>query len=394
MNKETIEALRQIEKEKSIPFDAAHRGAGGRSPFRLPKDARTPSRSPRSRSTGRRARSTCSSSSSPRARSRSSRTRRPRSTPPWPSAQEITPEDFGRIAAQTAKQVIYQRIREAEQGIVFKEYSDRVGEIVTGIVQQSDSRYTLVDLGRVEARLPKSEQVPTERYEHGMRLKAVIKEVSQNPKEPPDHPVAAQRGAGAPAVRAGGSGDHPTGWSRSWAWPASRAIAPRSRWSRTATGWTRWAPAWARGARGCAWWCPSCGARRSTSSPSTRSRRASWPSRFRRPGCERCILDDEQLRGDGGGARRPAVAGHRQGRAERAPGQPADRLEDRHQVRDRDERGGHRVRGDRGGAGGGRRSLSRADGGRQALSQRGAAGQSILRHTGASGTRRRSEAAE
>ena len=52
-------------------------------------------------------------------------------------------------------------------------------------MQQSDSRYTLVDLGRVEARLPKSEQVPTERYEHGMRLKAVIKEVSQNPKEPP-----------------------------------------------------------------------------------------------------------------------------------------------------------------------------------------------------------------
>jgi len=99
--------------------------------------------------------------------------------------REITPDDFGRIAAQTAKQVIYQRIREAEQGIVYQEYSRRIGEIVTGIVQQSDSRYTLVDLGRVEARLPKSEQVPTERYEHGMRLKAVIKEVSQNPKEPP-----------------------------------------------------------------------------------------------------------------------------------------------------------------------------------------------------------------
>ena len=60
-----------------------------------------------------------------------------------------------------------------------------MGEIVTGIVQQSDNRYTLVDLGRVEALLPKSEQVPTERYEHGMRLKAVIKEVSPNPKGPP-----------------------------------------------------------------------------------------------------------------------------------------------------------------------------------------------------------------
>src|SRR5660398_195721 len=59
------------------------------------------------------------------------------------------------------------------------------GEIVTGIVQQSDNRYTLVDLGRVEALLPKSEQVSTERYEHGMRVKAVIKEVSHNPKGPP-----------------------------------------------------------------------------------------------------------------------------------------------------------------------------------------------------------------
>jgi N utilization substance protein A len=99
--------------------------------------------------------------------------------------EEITPDDFGRIAAQTAKQVIYQRIREAEQDLFFREYSTRVGEIVTGIVQQSDNRYTLVDLGRVEGLLPKSEQVPTERYEHGMRLKAVIKDVEQNPKGPP-----------------------------------------------------------------------------------------------------------------------------------------------------------------------------------------------------------------
>lgn len=99
--------------------------------------------------------------------------------------REVTPDDFGRIAAQTAKQVIYQRIREAEQDMFFREYSGRVGEIVTGIVQQSDNRYTLVDLGRVEALLPKSEQVPNEKYEHGMRIKAVIKEVSQNPKGPP-----------------------------------------------------------------------------------------------------------------------------------------------------------------------------------------------------------------
>src|ERR671921_795384 len=70
---------------------------------------------------------------------------------------EVTPADFGRIAAQTAKQVILQRIREAERDMMFDEYQDRVGELITGIVQQSDSRYTLVQLReRVEALLPKS----------------------------------------------------------------------------------------------------------------------------------------------------------------------------------------------------------------------------------------------
>src|ERR671926_86955 len=73
--------------------------------------------------------------------------------------RDVTPHDFGRIAAQTAKQVILQRIREAERDMMFEEYRDRVGELITGIVQQSDSRYTLVQLReRVEALLPKSEQ--------------------------------------------------------------------------------------------------------------------------------------------------------------------------------------------------------------------------------------------
>ena len=82
--------------------------------------------------------------------------------------RDVTPEDFGRIAAQTAKQVILQRIREAERDMMFEEYHDRVGELITGIVQQSDSRYTLVQLReRVEALLPKSEQVDGERYDHG-----------------------------------------------------------------------------------------------------------------------------------------------------------------------------------------------------------------------------------
>src|SRR5919197_1299692 len=99
--------------------------------------------------------------------------------------RDVTPDDFGRIAAQTAKQVILQRIREAERDMMFEEYRDRVGELVTGLVQQSDSRYTLVQLReRVEALLPKSEQVDGERYEHGSRIKAVIKEVSASTKGP------------------------------------------------------------------------------------------------------------------------------------------------------------------------------------------------------------------
>src|ERR671939_359111 len=99
--------------------------------------------------------------------------------------RDVTPEGFGRIAAQTAKQVILQRIREAERDMMFEEYRDRVGELITGIVQQSDSRYTLVQLReRVEALLPKSEQVENERYDHGQRVKAVITDVSAQAKGP------------------------------------------------------------------------------------------------------------------------------------------------------------------------------------------------------------------
>ena len=99
--------------------------------------------------------------------------------------RDVTPEDFGRIAAQTAKQVILQRIREAERQMMYDEYQDRVGELITGIIQQSDKRYTLVQLReRVEALLPKSEQVYNERYDHGMRVKAVITDVSDSTKGP------------------------------------------------------------------------------------------------------------------------------------------------------------------------------------------------------------------
>jgi N utilization substance protein A len=97
---------------------------------------------------------------------------------------EDTPDDFGRVAAQTFKQVMAQRLREAERDITFGEYSGREGDIVTGIVQQHDHRYTILDLGKTEALMPPSEQIPHERYEHGMRLKAFIFEVRKSARGP------------------------------------------------------------------------------------------------------------------------------------------------------------------------------------------------------------------
>jgi N utilization substance protein A len=99
--------------------------------------------------------------------------------------EDVTPDNFGRIAAQTAKQVILQRIREAEREMMYEEYKDRQGEVVTGIVQQAgDRNNVLVDLGKVEALLPRSEQVDGERYEQGSRIKAVITEVRSGTKGP------------------------------------------------------------------------------------------------------------------------------------------------------------------------------------------------------------------
>ncbi len=97
---------------------------------------------------------------------------------------EVTPSDFGRITAQTAKQVIKQRIKEAEREVMYEEFKDRVGDMVTGIIQQNDSRYTLVDLGKVEALLPTYEQVQGEKYKHGERIKCYISEVRRTTKGP------------------------------------------------------------------------------------------------------------------------------------------------------------------------------------------------------------------
>lgn len=103
---------------------------------------------------------------------------------PFGEEFEVTPDDFGRIAAQTTRHVMSQRIREAERELKYEEYAGREGDIVTGIIQQTDSRYTLLDLGRVEALLPRAEQVSHERPEPNSRLKAYIVEVRKTPKGP------------------------------------------------------------------------------------------------------------------------------------------------------------------------------------------------------------------
>ncbi len=97
---------------------------------------------------------------------------------------DVTPDDFGRIAAQTAKQVILQRIREAEREQTYTTYADREGEIVYGTVQTANRDHITVALDRVEALLPKSQQIPGERYAPNQRLRVYVAEVKRSPKGP------------------------------------------------------------------------------------------------------------------------------------------------------------------------------------------------------------------
>ncbi|MFH1485290.1 MAG: transcription termination factor NusA, partial [Chloroflexota bacterium] len=97
---------------------------------------------------------------------------------------EITPPNAGRIAAQTAKQVVMQRLREAEREVVFEEFADKEGDVVSGIVQRMDPKQIIIDLGRAEAVLPPSEQVKLEHYRIGQRLKVYLMEVRRTSKGP------------------------------------------------------------------------------------------------------------------------------------------------------------------------------------------------------------------
>ena len=163
----------------------------------------------------------------------------------WVNERDDTPkkEEMGRIAAQTFRQVMSQRIREAERDRKFEEYANREGDIVTGIIQQTDQRYTLLDLGRVESLLPQAEQVPFERPVPGDRVKAYIVEVRKTAKGPqivgqPHAP--GPRSSGCSSSRCPRS---PTASSRSRPAPASQGTARRSPCGATTTTSTRSAPA-------------------------------------------------------------------------------------------------------------------------------------------------------
>lgn len=97
---------------------------------------------------------------------------------------EITPKDFGRIAAQAAKQVVTQRVREAERGVIFSEYVDREEEVMTGIIQRKDKRFIYVNLGKIEAKLAEAEQMAADEYEIHDRIKVFVTKVENTSKGP------------------------------------------------------------------------------------------------------------------------------------------------------------------------------------------------------------------
>ena len=97
---------------------------------------------------------------------------------------EVTPKNFGRIAAQAAKQVVTQRVREAERGVIFAEFIDREEDVMTGIIQRKDSRFVYVNLGKIEAKLAESEQMPNEEYNIHDRIKVYVTKVENTSKGP------------------------------------------------------------------------------------------------------------------------------------------------------------------------------------------------------------------
>jgi N utilization substance protein A len=98
--------------------------------------------------------------------------------------EDVTPPQFGRIAAQTAKQVVMQKLRDAERRLVFNQFAEREGEIVHGVIQRIEAGTVIIEIDRAEAVMPRTEQVPTERYYQGQRLRVYVAEVRDTPRGP------------------------------------------------------------------------------------------------------------------------------------------------------------------------------------------------------------------
>lgn len=201
MNGEFIEALEQIEREKGIPMasllatveaamaSAYRRHFGDTCEIRLAVDrekgeVKMYSRKPLVPEGGERAARPTGSDEDGIVSTLTLQQEAAGSSAVEYEEKEINTAEFGRIAAQTAKQVVVQRIREAERELVFDEFSHRVGELVTGEVQRKDQRNVFIALGRVEALLPAHEQIPGEPYRFGDRLKLYILDVRKTTKQP------------------------------------------------------------------------------------------------------------------------------------------------------------------------------------------------------------------
>ena len=200
-----------------------------------------------------------------------------------PSPSTLPPLEYGRIAAQSAKQVIVQKVREAERDRQYEEYKDRIGDIVNGIVKRVEYGNVVVDLGRGEAIVRRDEMLPRETLRNGDRIRAFIYDVRREARGPADLPLAHASAVHGEAVRAGGAGNlrrHRRG----------EGGRPRSRLARQDRGdlarflgrsgrRLRRHARLARAGGG----ATSCRARRSTSSRGRRTSRPSWSTRWRPP---------------------------------------------------------------------------------------------------------------
>ena len=166
---------------------------------------------------------------------------------------EVPPVELGRIAAQSAKQVILQKVREAERDRQYEEFKDRAGTIINGIVRREEYGNVIVDVGRGEAMLRRNEKIGREGYRPNDRIRCYVKDVRREPRGPQFFCPAPRRNLW-PNCSGWRCRKSMTASSRSRRWPATPVPAPRSRSFPMTALSTRWGPAWGCAALGCRRW--------------------------------------------------------------------------------------------------------------------------------------------